>query len=111
VHKCPVLSPGIEAKLPDLRAITSVLATGTKPFRLNVLETLAGLDIAAEQVRLSNKQRRAAIDKVLQLDLARLAINDEILIEQRKPTLDFSGVPVVPRRELSSRQARMHRRR
>ncbi len=96
VQKCPVLTPGIEAKLPDLRAIASVLATGTKPFRLNVLETLAGLDIAAEQVRLSNKQRRTAIDKALQLNLARLAIDDEILIEPRKPTLDFSGVPVLP---------------
>ncbi len=96
VHKCPVLSPGIEAKLHDLRAIASMLATGTTPFRLNVLETLAGLDIAAEQVRLSNKQRRAAIDKAMQLGLARLAVDDEILIEPRKPTLDFSGVPVVP---------------
>lgn len=96
VQKCPVLSPGIEAKLPDLRAIASVLAKGTRPFRLNVLETLAGLDVAAEQVRLSNKQRRTAIDKALQLDLARLAIDDEILIEPRKPALDFSGVPVVP---------------
>ncbi len=96
VGSCPVLSHGIESRLDALGAIASTLATDTRPFRLNVLETRAGLDVTAQQLRLPERRRRAAVDLALQSDLARLSVDDEILIEPRKPVLEFSGVPVSP---------------
>ncbi len=47
--------------------MTSALSPGTgpnaEPFRLGVLETLTGLDIAADGLpKLSDKQRQAAIE-------------------------------------------------
>ena len=96
ISECPVLEPAIESKIDDLRQLSALLAAGTKPFRLTVLATESGLDVTAHSVRLNEKLRRNAIALALKSDLARLAIEDEVLIEARKPLLTISGARLHP---------------
>jgi 23S rRNA (uracil1939-C5)-methyltransferase len=98
VEECPVAAPAIMAQLDALRSIATALTGGSESFRLTVLETLAGLDVAAEGVKpLDEKRRRAAIETVMRLSaIARVSVNGEILIEPRKPLVDFGGVLAAP---------------
>ncbi|RFB97195.1 RNA methyltransferase [Rhizobium leguminosarum bv. trifolii] len=98
IEECPISSAGIIARLPAIRAIAASLATSAEPFRVSVLETLSGLDIAVDEVKkLSDAQRRKAVETVLSLrGVARVSLNGEILIEPSKPLIDFGGVQVSP---------------
>ncbi|RWX05979.1 class I SAM-dependent RNA methyltransferase [Rhizobium hidalgonense] len=98
IEECPISSAGIVARLPAIRAIAAALATNAEPFRVSVLETLSGLDIAVDEVKkLSDPQRRKAVETVLGLrGIARVSLNGEILIEPSKPLVDFGGVQVSP---------------
>ncbi|MBB2688093.1 class I SAM-dependent RNA methyltransferase [Rhizobium sophoriradicis] len=98
IEECPISSAGIVARLPAIKAIAAALATSAEPFRVAVLETLSGLDIAADDIKkLSDPQRRKAIETVLGLrGIARVTVNGEILVEPAKPLIDFGGVEVSP---------------
>ncbi|EJT03379.1 class I SAM-dependent RNA methyltransferase [Rhizobium sp. CCGE 510] len=98
IEECPISSAGIIARLPAIRAIAAALATNAEPFRVSVLETLSGLDIAVDEVKkLSDPQRRTAVETVLALrGIARVSLNGEILIEPSKPLVDFGGIQVSP---------------
>jgi len=98
IEECPIAAPGIVARLDAIRAIGTALAAGAEVFRISVLETLSGLDIAAEGLKpLSDKQRRAVTETVLGMrGIARVSVNGEIVIEPQKPIIDFGGVRVSP---------------
>ncbi|MBX4977646.1 class I SAM-dependent RNA methyltransferase [Rhizobium lentis] len=98
IEECPISSAGIVTRLPAIKAIAASLATSAEPFRIAVLETLSGLDVAADEVKkLSDAQRRKAIETVLGLrGIARVTVNGEILVEPSKPLIDFGGVSVSP---------------
>ncbi|MBB4576160.1 class I SAM-dependent RNA methyltransferase [Rhizobium lentis] len=98
IEECPISSAGIVARLPAIKAIAATLATSAEPFRVAVLETLSGLDLAADDIKkLSDPQRRKAIETVLGLrGIARVTVNGEILVEPAKPLIDFGGVEVSP---------------
>ncbi|PDS33110.1 class I SAM-dependent RNA methyltransferase [Rhizobium phaseoli] len=98
IEECPISSAGIVARLPAIKAIAASLATNAEPFRVAVLETLSGLDLAIDEIKkLSDPQRRKAIETVLGLrGIARVTLNGEILVEPAKPIIDFGGVEVSP---------------
>ncbi len=98
IEECPISSPDIVGKLPAIRMVAKALAINAEAFRVSVLETLAGLDIAVDGIKaLSDEQRRAAIETILSLrGIARISLNDEIIIEKTKPMIDFGGVQVSP---------------
>ncbi|MDE1993941.1 MAG: class I SAM-dependent RNA methyltransferase [Rhizobiaceae bacterium] len=98
IEECPIAATGIISRLPAIKAVGAALAFKAEPFRISVLETLSGLDIAVDDVgKLSDKQRRSAIETVLALrGIARVSLNGEILVEPVKPVLEFSGVRVSP---------------
>ena len=98
IEECPVASPGITGRLEQIRYVAGALADGTGTFRLAVLETLSGLDLAAEGLRpLVEKQRRKVVEAVLaQKGIARVSVNGEVLVEPQRPVLDFGGVLVSP---------------
>jgi 23S rRNA (uracil1939-C5)-methyltransferase len=98
VQECPITSAGIVGRLDAIRAVGQSLAQGSDTFRLAVLETLSGLDIAAEGLKaLNDKQRRAATETILSLrGVARLSVNGEVVIEQLRPVLEFGGTKVSP---------------
>ncbi len=98
IEECPITSPGIVARLPAIRTVAAALAQGSESFHLTVLETLSGLDLAADGLKkLDDKQRRAVTEAVLSLKgIARVSVNGEIILEPTKPVIDFGGVKVSP---------------
>lgn len=98
IEECPIASPGIVARLSAIRTVAASLAQGAETFRLTVLETLSGLDLAADGLKkLDDKQRRAVTEAVLSLKgITRVSVNGEIVLEPTKPVIDFGGVKVSP---------------
>ncbi|WJH39176.1 class I SAM-dependent RNA methyltransferase [Aliirhizobium terrae] len=98
IEECPIASPGIVARLPAIRTVAAAMAIGSETFRLTVLETLSGLDLAAEGLKkIEDKQRRSITEAVLSLKgIARVSINGEVVLEPVKPVIDFGGVQVSP---------------
>lgn len=96
VAECPVAAPAIAEAVPDLRRLAGLLAATPKAFRMLVTASETGLDIAVDGAgRMGEKQRRRAVDFVLEKGFARLSADGEIVIEGRKPTVVFGGVPTV----------------
>jgi 23S rRNA (uracil1939-C5)-methyltransferase len=98
ISECPIASAGILSQLPAIRVVAATLAVNAESFRISVLETPTGLDLAFEGIKkLDDKQRRGAIDTVLgQRGIARVSLNGEILIEPVKPLVEFGGIQVSP---------------
>ncbi len=98
VEECPITSPGIISRLPVIRAVAKALAANAEPFRLTVMETTSGLDLAADGIKsVPEQQRRLVVETVLALrGIARVSLNGEILIEPSKPIIDVGGVKVSP---------------
>ena len=98
IEECPVTSPGIVSRLDVIRAVGLSLASNAEPFRITVLETLTGLDISVDGIKAVNdKQRRALTETVLaRTSIARVSLAGEILIEPKKPQIEFGGVLVSP---------------
>lgn len=96
ISECPVLKPSIVARLDDIRVIGRALAPNAESFRISVLETLAGLDVAVEGLpKLSNAQRQSAIAVALTLrGIARVSLDGEILVEPRRPIVRFGTTDV-----------------
>ncbi len=89
--------PAIVDALPVLRALVAQIAKVPDTFRLLVTATASGLDVAAEgSGRLSEKERRAASDFAVRTGLARLSIDEEIVVEPRKPVVMFGTAAVQP---------------
>lgn len=98
IRECPISTDGIVARLDAIRAIGLSLAITADPFRIAVLETLSGLEIAIDGLKpIKDPQRRALTQAVLSLrGIGRVSVNGEILIEPAKPLLSFDGVTVSP---------------
>ena len=98
IDHCPISSPGIVSRLDAIRTVATAIAPSAEPFRITVLETLSGLDLAFDGIKsVGDKQRHAVTASVLSLrGIARVSSNGEILIEPQKPEIDFSGVRVSP---------------
>ncbi|MDX3972782.1 class I SAM-dependent RNA methyltransferase [Shinella sp.] len=98
IDHCPISSDGIISRLDAIRRVAGAIATSSEPFRVTVLETLVGLDLAFEGIKkVGDKERRAVTACVLALPgIARVSTDGEILIEPRRPVIDFSGVRISP---------------
>ncbi|MCT8998641.1 class I SAM-dependent RNA methyltransferase [Chelativorans intermedius] len=97
IEECPVAMPQIVAALPGLRRLAVLLMGSGKPFRLTATATAGGLDIAAEGAgAVGEKRRQQAVAWALAEGHARLSLDGEVLVERARPTVDCSGVAVVP---------------
>lgn len=98
ISECPVAVDGIATRLDVIRRIGYRLSPNADAFKLTVIETLTGLDIAAEGVAKSDdRQRRAAVEAVLgERGIARVSINGEVLVEPARPVLEFGAASVSP---------------
>lgn len=98
ISECPVIHASIVERLEDIRKIGLAIAADSSAFRINVLETLTGLDIAVDGLKtLPEKNRQRAIEAVLSMKgIARLSFSGEILVEPRKPVLKFGTADVSP---------------
>jgi 23S rRNA (uracil1939-C5)-methyltransferase len=95
IAECPVTVPEIVSRLDDLRELVAVLGGGMKPFKLTVTSTASGLDIVASGCGAPDAAKRQALTAlVIKKDFARLSSEGEIIVEPRKPIVQFGKVPV-----------------
>ncbi|AZO55889.1 MULTISPECIES: class I SAM-dependent RNA methyltransferase [unclassified Mesorhizobium] len=96
ISECPISLPEIVAALGPLKALAELICATTKSFRMAVTVTGSGLDVAAhDSGKLGEHQRRIAANFVIAQGFARLSIDDEIVIEPRKPVVMFGSVAVA----------------
>ena len=98
IDTCPVGDPRIVGALAGLKRVAAAVCATGKPFRMTVLSSDTGLDVAVEGAgRLSERQRRNAVETILgERAVARLAVDGEVLIETRRPVLKFGAASVAP---------------
>lgn len=97
ISECHVLEPTLQESLEDIRAFISSLPLGAKAIRVSVLSTENGLDIHIDgDLRLAGPQRTAITQKAMDSGFARLSLNDETLIEARRPLLEMGIAQVSP---------------
>ena len=96
IEECPISLPEIVAALDRLRSVADLVCATTKSFRMAVTVTGSGLDVAVyESGKLGENQRRVASNFVMANGFARLSIDDEIVIEPKKPVVMFGTVAVA----------------
>jgi 23S rRNA (uracil1939-C5)-methyltransferase len=96
ISECPISVPEIVAALQPLRALAGLISATTKSFRLTVTATASGLDVAVHDAgKQGDAQRRIATNFAIAEGFARLTVNDEIIVEPRKPVVMFGDISVM----------------
>ncbi len=97
ISQCPVLLPRIEQALPVVQAIAAHLAPRSGAIKLSVVACDNGLDIAISTGSFTPEEaRQKAIGEASDPAIARLTLNDEMLIERRRPLLVIGRALVTP---------------
>jgi 23S rRNA (uracil1939-C5)-methyltransferase len=97
IEECPIVLPEIESSLGMLRALAALLANMRDAFHLTVTRTASGLDIAADGAgKMPDAARRRASDFAIREKIARLSLDGEIVVEPRKPIIQFGAASVIP---------------
>jgi 23S rRNA (uracil1939-C5)-methyltransferase len=94
VSVCPVLSPRIVARLPELKQALAPLLGGKREASVGVTETENGLDVLLEGVRPAPEALGAFAGKAASLGIARLTVGGESIGPVAAPELSLSGVSV-----------------
>ncbi|MEP3048695.1 MAG: class I SAM-dependent RNA methyltransferase [Roseibium sp.] len=97
ISECPVLDPAIVAALPGLKSIAAEAIAKKGDLRVTVLATTAGLDVSLDNADKNYHRKIPALSqRTVELDLARLSVNGEVILEVRPPLLDMAGTGLVP---------------
>ncbi len=97
ISECPVLDPAIVTALPGLRDLSAEILPRKGELRLTVLNTTAGLDVALDKADTAYDRKIPSLSaRTIDLGLARLSVNGEVILEARPPLLDMDGIGVVP---------------
>lgn len=97
VSECPVLDPAITSALKGLKSLAADLVPKKGELRITVLSTTSGLDVAFDKADKAYERKIPSLSqKTVELGLARVTINDEILLEVRPPLLDMGGAGLLP---------------
>ncbi|MBZ9763138.1 class I SAM-dependent RNA methyltransferase [Mesorhizobium sp. CA8] len=96
IEECPISLPAIVSALDKLRALAGLVCATPKAFHMTVTVTASGLDIAVHDAgKLGDHQRRIASNFVMAEGLARLSVDGEIIVEPKKPVVQFGSVAVA----------------
>ncbi|MGE3249474.1 MAG: class I SAM-dependent RNA methyltransferase [Hyphomonadaceae bacterium] len=100
VDQCPVLTPGLAAKLPALRAVSDLFAPARGELTLACLESDAGVDVnvkgAGRAAALDRANLEAAAELARTHDLARLSLDGEPLLALRTPRVAIGLASIKP---------------
>ena len=96
IEECPVLEPKIVAALPALNALVQSLIS-KRGARLTVTLTKSGLDVLLDGIerRLTPDIRSRLASGASALQLARLAVGNDVVVETLPPFLSFGTADVV----------------
>ncbi|CDX42093.1 putative enzyme [Mesorhizobium sp. SOD10] len=96
IEECPISLPAIVSSLDKLRALAGLVCATPKAFHMTVTVTASGLDVAVQESgKLGDHQRRIASNFVMAEGLARLSVDGEIVVEPKKPVVQFGPVAVA----------------
>ncbi|AZO09231.1 class I SAM-dependent RNA methyltransferase [Mesorhizobium sp. M3A.F.Ca.ET.080.04.2.1] len=96
IEECPISLPAIVSALDRLRALAGLVCATPKAFHMTVTVTASGLDVAVQDAgRLGENQRRVASNFVMAEGLARLSVDGEVIIEPKKPVVQFGSIAVA----------------
>ena len=96
IEECPISHPAIVSALDRLRALADLVCATPRAFHMTVTVTASGLDIAVHEAgKLGDHQRRIASNFVMAEGLARLSVDGEIIVEPKKPVVQFGSVAVA----------------
>jgi len=96
IEECPISMPAIVAALDRLRALAGLVCATPKAFHMTVTATASGLDVAVQDAgKLGDNQRRIASNFVMAEGLARLSVDGEVIVEPKKPVVQFGPVAVA----------------
>lgn len=94
---CPIAEPGLTEGPRIAAALADRLRASGKPLDIQITATATGPDIDIRgHGPVSERLRQALIGTALDLDLARLSLHGDVLIEQRAPLLTMGRAQVSP---------------
>ncbi len=97
IHTCLVTRPELVSILPGLRELLSDVVPKKTEGTLTLLASESGIDAAIEGVKDPTPLKRSALaDAATRLNLARLSVNGDMLVQLREPVLKIGRALVVP---------------
>lgn len=97
VEQCPMLAPGLVRAPAVAQHLANRLRGSAKPLDIQVTTSQAGLDVDIRgHGPAGGALRRALTEAAERLDLARLALHGEIIVERRAPFHLMGAASVVP---------------
>lgn len=98
ISECPVLEPAIVAALPTLRRLAELVAPRNSGFRIIVLSTPSGLDVAvqggAEKLAPENAQLVSTL--LTAGNILRLSLDGDVVLSRGTPTVRCGPADVTP---------------
>ncbi|WP_324617318.1 class I SAM-dependent RNA methyltransferase [Microvirga alba] len=98
IDHCPIAVPALQRQAPIVaRAIGKQLGAARKPLDVQITATENGLDVDVRgHGPLKDKDRLSLIGLAADLDLARLSIHGDVVVERRPPAIPMGRATVVP---------------
>ncbi len=94
---CPISEPGLAEAPGAALALAQVLERSRKPLDLQVTATETGLDVDIRgHGALDAGARQSLVEAAAALDLARLSLHGDTLVERRPPLVSMGPARVVP---------------
>ncbi|MEM8539659.1 MAG: RNA methyltransferase [Pseudomonadota bacterium] len=95
IEECHLLTKNLEVSRKVVGALAQSFMPRGKTASFTVLETQTGFDISVStDAKIDDNSRRAINAFAVKNKLARVAINDEIIVENMRPIIDLSGFAV-----------------
>jgi len=97
IAHCPITVPQLHRAPAVAEALSGSLGHGRKPLDVQATASAAGLDIDVRGHGPVSEGARAVLTRVAgELDLARLSLHGDIVVERRAPALSVAGARLVP---------------
>jgi 23S rRNA (uracil1939-C5)-methyltransferase len=96
LETCPVLAPPLKDAFAVARAVCAPLARRDKPLDVQITTTLNGLDVDIRGHGAPGDDERLQLSHIAaRLDLARLSVHRDIVVERKPPAINVGGVTVI----------------
>lgn len=97
IDRCPVCVPALDRTPEIARRLATALGRDGKPVGMQATATESGIDIDIRgHGPISKKMKQRLIVLANELDLARLALHGDVLIERKAPFIRMGSAVVVP---------------
>ncbi|WP_414471824.1 class I SAM-dependent RNA methyltransferase [Microvirga sp. M2] len=95
---CPIAEPALKEHAPVIaRAVGEHLKSARKPLDIQITNTQTGFDVDVRgHGPLKDADRLGLIDLAARLDLSRLSIHGDVIVERRPPAIAMGRASVVP---------------